>query len=122
MNFKALFFCLLAPLISRAEPEFRSEGITDSFQAGILAFQNKNYPEAQAHFNSFLKETPSNAAALTNLGLTAFQLGQKAWAVAYFRKALAVSPGFTTARQGLKFVLAQFDVKEIPHQIENYEV
>jgi tetratricopeptide (TPR) repeat protein len=117
-----ILLCSLLPLSVGAEPELGNEGTTDPFQAGILAFQNKNYQQAQAQFNTFLKLSPDNAAALTNLGLTAFQLGQKPWAAAYFRKALSISPGFPAAREGLRYVLAQFEVKEIPHQIENYEI
>jgi tetratricopeptide (TPR) repeat protein len=113
-------------LAAAGEPELRNDALknntADSFQAGILAFQNKNYQEAQAHFNQFLKVDPNNAAALTNLGLTAYHLGQKPWAVAYFRKALGISPGFPAAKSGLNFVLPQFEIKEIPHQIENYEI
>jgi tetratricopeptide (TPR) repeat protein len=94
----------------------------ESFQSGLLAYQNKNYQQAMTDFEESLKSSPSNAAALTNLGLAAFQLGKKAWAIAYFRKALALSPGLTTAQQGLDFALSQTDIKEIPHQIETYEL
>jgi hypothetical protein len=116
-----IFICIFVFENTQAEPELRSEATSDSFQTGLTALQNKNYPEAQSHFNEFLKANPDNAAALTNLGIASFYSGQKPWAIAYFRKALRVEPGYPTAKSALDFVWSQLEVKEIPHQIENYE-
>lgn len=117
-----ILFCVFVFENTQAQPELQTETKTDAFQEGLNALQTKNYQQAQTKFSEFLKTQPDNAAALTNLGISVFHLGQKPWAIAYFRKALAVSPGFPEAQRGLDFVWSQLEVKEIPHQIQNYEI
>ena len=95
---------------------------SESFRTGLVNYQNKKFAEAKSSFEEVLKSSPNDAAALTNLGLVAYQLGQKSWAVAYFRKAISLNPSLPAPHQGLAFVLPQLDPKEIPHQIETYEM
>ncbi len=99
----------------------KTQAQTSAFQTGLVNYQNKKYPEAQTSFQDALKDSPNDAAVLTNLGLTAYQLGQKSWAIAYFRRALTFDPSLPAPQQGLNFVFSQLEVKEIPHQIETYE-
>ncbi len=99
-----------------------AKGQSEAFRAGLVNYQNKKYAEAQTSFQEALNLAPLDAAALTNLGLSVYQLGQKSRAIAYFRKALALNPSLPAAQQGLSFVLPQLEVKEIPHQIETYEL
>lgn len=100
----------------------KTQAQSNPFETGLVNYQNKRFSEAKTSFEEVLKTSPSDAAALTNLGLTAYQLGQKSWAIAYFRKALSLNPDLPSAHQGLAFVLPQLDIKEIPHQIETYEM
>lgn len=114
------------PINAKAEPELTSSVPVvqshDAFQNGLKAYQNKQFSEAKSHFSKSLEEHPNNAAALFNLGLTSHQLGQVPWAIAYFRRTLNLRPGLAEARQALDLSLSQLEIKEIPHQIENYEI
>lgn len=107
-----LFFSSLSPA---------AESFFADFQAGIQAYQKQDYKKAIESFMKALPQSPRNAAVLSNLALAEFQLGQKGLAIAHFRQALSVDPGLPTAQNGLKLVLAQQPVKEIPHRIESYE-
>ena len=100
----------------------KAQAQAESFRNGLVNYQNKKFIEAQAAFLESLKNAPSDAAVLTNLGLTSYRLGQKSWAIAYFRKAISLNPSLPAAHQGLNFVLPQLEIKEIPHQIETYEL
>lgn len=98
-----------------------ANGFFQQFQAGITAYQGKDYQKALSLFQEALNLSPQNVALLTNLGLTYYQLGQKGYSLAYFRKALHFDPGQKTAQAGLQFVTSTLPIKEIPHQIELYE-
>ncbi len=113
-TFITILFCLF--VFEKAQAQ------SSPFETGLVNYQNKKFTEAKAAFEEALKSSPTDAAALTNLGLTAYQLGQKSWSVAYFRKAITLNPSLPAASQGLAFVLPQLEVKEIPHQIETYEL
>ncbi len=90
----------------------------DLFQQGTQSYLSKDYPKARDLFQSAVEKDPYNSSLLTNLALAQFQLGNKAVAVGLLRKALAYDPELPTAQQGLKFVLSQMELKEVPHQLE----
>ncbi|MGZ3774189.1 MAG: tetratricopeptide repeat protein [Pseudobdellovibrionaceae bacterium] len=114
----AIFLSLifLLPLSSKAE-----SSSAELFAEGTKSYSSKDYSKALDFFEKALDKDPYNAATITNLALTQFQLGKKSVAVGLLRKALSVEPDLTTAKAGLKFVLSQMPVKDVPHKIENYE-
>lgn len=113
-TFTTILFCLF--VFEKAQAQ------ANPFETGLVNYQNKKFAEAKTSFEEALKNSPADAAVLTNLGLTTYQLGQRSWSIAYFRKALSLNPSLPAANQGLAFVLPQLEVKEIPHQIETYEL
>jgi len=119
--FTLLLFCLVAslPLITLAQESKAS--FQDLFQSGVKLYQEKKFPEAKEVFHKALEFEKNNVQALTNLGLTYFQLGEKGWAIALLRRANNLDPDFSTPMSALKFILPQLDVKEIPHEINSWE-
>ncbi len=90
-----LIFILTAPVFALAESS-REE----IFQKAIAAYQNKQYEEARASFQSLLDQGLVTAEILHNLALTNYQLNQKPLALALWRKALTLEPTFRAARKG----------------------
>jgi predicted O-linked N-acetylglucosamine transferase (SPINDLY family) len=62
--------------------------ISNSFDAGILALEQAEFAEAIAHFEHYLKDTPSDADALSNLALAHFSLADYAPAIAYWKRSI----------------------------------
>lgn len=120
-----LFFCLIAldylPAMAQDPAPPVQSNFSDSFQAGIRLYQEKKFADAKASFQKAIELEPNNLQALTNLGLTYYQLGEKGWALALLRKAHSLDPDFSTPISGLKFILPQLEVKEIPHEISMWE-
>lgn len=105
-----------------ATPTLKDKPFQNLFESGVNAYQNKQYKEACEFFLAAEQKNPDNPTVLTNLGLCHYQLGKKSWAIAYFRRALNFYPGFTAAKQGLNFAQSKLEIKELPHQIQNYEI
>lgn len=93
----------------------------ESFRQGVQNYQEQKYQDASSHFSEALRQKPDDVNVMTNLALAQFQLGQKGHAVALLRKAVTLEPDFSTSRSALSFIVAQLDVKEIPHEIEFWE-
>jgi tetratricopeptide (TPR) repeat protein len=125
MNRLFIFFvfmlCLSTNQTSAAEPETKPLQFEDVFRNGIASYKEQKYPEAIEAFQKALDIESSNVSALTNLALAQFQAGHKPIAVALLRKAMALDPDFSTPVAGLKFILPQLEVKEIPHEIQMSE-
>ncbi len=128
------FFCSASISIQSAAEQDLSE-----FQRGVQAYQKQDYKQAVDSFTKALAEAshssgngssnssvngevPKSVTLLTNLGLAQFKLGNKGYALAYLRQALSLDPGFPIAQSALTHILAQAQVKEIPHRIEAYEM
>ncbi|MFV8256847.1 tetratricopeptide repeat protein [Bdellovibrio bacteriovorus] len=111
------FLFLILPSLGAAQTETSA----DLFKQGTQFYVAKDYAKAKESFSKALQNDPHNATVLTNLALSEFQLGNKPLAVGLLRKALDSEPELSTAVAGLKFVLSQMQVKEVPHQIETYE-
>ncbi len=99
----------------------QSPSFDELHQAGVKAYQEKAYEKARDSFTQALDKDPHNASTLANLALVQFKLNHKGEAVALFRRALEIDPTLPTAQNGLKYVLSQLEIKEIPHRIETYE-
>lgn len=96
-----LFFCVQVC----AEPS--SE---DLFHKGLAAYKNKQFEEARANFQELLSQGQSSAALFHNLALTHFELNQKPYAMAFWRKALSIDPGFGPAKAGRTFLETKFNM------------
>lgn len=93
-----LLFCSISLFASSSK---------DEYHKGLKAYQEKEYEKAKDHFSLALKENPQNKSLLLNLGLSQFQLGLKGHAVANWRKALLISPGYKPAKKALDFALGK---------------
>jgi tetratricopeptide (TPR) repeat protein len=78
----------------------QTETSEELFQKGLAAYQAKQYDQAKASFEKIAQMGPTSARLLHNLALTHFQLNQKGYAVAYWRKALVLDPAYQPARAG----------------------
>lgn len=110
-------FCLIFVLPSLG----LAQSSTELFNEGTKAYLAKDYTQAETLFTQSLDKDPLNSTVLTNLALTAFQLGKKPLAVGLLRKALHYEPDLETAQQALRFSLSQMQIKEVPHKIQTYE-
>ncbi|WP_374076763.1 tetratricopeptide repeat protein [Bdellovibrio bacteriovorus] len=116
-SLSVFFLSLVLPTLVVAQTGSSAE----LFKQGTQLYLAKDYTKAQEVFTQALDKDPYNATTLTNLALAEFQLGKKPLAIGLLRKALASDPELPTAQAGLKFILSQMQVKEVPHQIETYE-
>ncbi len=91
------------------------------FRAGIEAFQKGDLKTARASFQDSLKVDSDNAVVLYNLGLTEQKDGKIGWALALWRKALALQPDFQPARRAIDFAKGKLERQEIPHEVELWE-
>lgn len=83
----------------------------DLFQKGLAAYQNKQFTEARDFFNQVLAEGVESASLYHDLALTHFQMDQKPYAMAYWRKALAVDPDFPLALAGRQYMETKFNMR-----------
>ena len=107
-----------------AQPEQKAvstTGAKSKFSAGVEAFQKKDYTAARLAFSDALHGNEDCLAVLNNLALTEVELGQFGLAIALWRKALALSPGYGPARAGISMVRKKLDHPEIPHEVEYWE-
>jgi tetratricopeptide (TPR) repeat protein len=68
---------------------------------GVLYARFGMYKEAQQQFEAIIKKDAMNASALVNLGNILFLNGKAEAAIAYYNRALAVTPDLSAALQGL---------------------
>lgn len=112
-----LFFVLTLSQTAFAE----QEDFSSIFQNAAQLYQQQKYTEAEELFKKALQLEPRSEQALTNLGLTAYQLGKKGEALALLRSAMSVNPNLNTPRLAHDFIFQQLPVKEIPHEIQWFE-
>lgn len=91
------------------------------FRNGVTSYQAKDFAKSADSFKKALVLQDSNAAALTNLGLAEYNLGNEGLAIAYWRKAIDIDPDFFPAISAVRYALDKLPVKEIPHEIETWE-
>lgn len=72
----------------------------DLFQKGLSAYHSKQYSEARDVFQKLLDQGQVSPPLLNNLALSVYELDQKPLALALWRKALSISPGFRPAEKG----------------------
>lgn len=83
----------------------------DLFQKGLLAYRNQDFSEARDSFLKLLQEGQQSPNILHNLALSNFQLGDKALAMALWRKALAMDPSFHPAIAGRDYLEASTNMR-----------
>ncbi len=66
-----------------------------SFEQGLKDYQARNWAQAKDNFEKAAHQHPDEPAVYFDLGLAYFQLDKKGYAVAYWRKALAMAPGLS---------------------------
>ncbi len=98
-----------------------AQNSTELFTQGTQAYLSKDYKKAQELFKQSLDLDPHNSTIITNLALTEYQLGQKPMAIGLLRKALALDPEVATAQDGLRFILSEHVIKDIPRNLNSYE-
>ncbi|MES3038496.1 MAG: hypothetical protein V4736_11375 [Bdellovibrionota bacterium] len=86
-----------------------------TFLEALKSFQDKDFPAAEKHYVTLLKENPEDPALLTNMGLTQWELQKKGAALGYFRHALNVNPSFEPALKALNYSLSQFPIETPTH-------
>ncbi|MGE4130646.1 MAG: hypothetical protein AB7F86_03365 [Bdellovibrionales bacterium] len=108
------WFLIRFTLISLCAPVFGQEIASDDFfQKGLAAYQNKQYQEAKESFQSLIDGGRFSTPLLHNLALSYFQLDQKAYAMALWRKALSIDPDFRPAREGRDFLERKFNMRPL---------
>lgn len=108
--------------------------VTVAFQQGLKEYKSKAFDKAELSFQSAFDKARSgqvDASAdgavnqdviLTNLALAQYQQQKIGLALSSLRKALNSNPNNETAKTSLEWIWAKVPVKEIPHQIDGYEV
>jgi tetratricopeptide (TPR) repeat protein len=79
---------------------------TQSLNAGLFAFSQRNYPEARADHNAVVRDDPNNTYGLKllawyDLGVLDQKLGRTVAAGSEYRAALAPDPKYTNALYNL---------------------
>jgi tetratricopeptide (TPR) repeat protein len=87
----------------------------DLFQKGLAAYQNKQYAEAKDDFQKLLDQGKVTPGVLNNLALSLYQLDQKPMALALWRKALSLQPGFQPAREGRELLENKLQMRPLEH-------
>jgi tetratricopeptide (TPR) repeat protein len=71
------------------------------FTEGLEFFKKGDFTQSRERFSQLLKENPQDPLLLFNLGLVEFNDKHPGRALAYWRKALYLSPGFSPALSGM---------------------
>lgn len=81
-----------------------------TFQDGVAFYNQKKWDQAKATFTELLQRDEANAGIHYNLGLIELKLGQKGWALAHWRRALALDPSLSKAERALKTAQDKFNL------------
>ena len=119
---------MAAPVIS-ALPEAGSVALTplppstasSAFESGIAAYQKNDFKTSRQWFRVALSKDPAQIVAWYDLGLAEQHLGNTGFAIAFWRKALALAPRFSSAKYAIDFTRAKIEHADIPHDVEAWE-
>jgi tetratricopeptide (TPR) repeat protein len=95
--------------------------VAQAFQNGLAAFQKSDFKTARVWFRETLAKDPSQIVAWYDLGLTESRLGNAGLAMAFWRKALVLSPSFSQAKHALTYTRNKLEHADIPHDVEMWE-
>jgi tetratricopeptide (TPR) repeat protein len=85
----------------------------DLFEKGLAAYQSKQYTEARDAFQKQLDQGHMSPGLLNNMALSVYQLDQKPLALALWRKALSIQPGFQPALSGRNFLETKMNLRPL---------
>lgn len=74
------------------------------FNAGVRAYQDRNYIAAMAAFNQSIAANPNSANSYANLGFVQFDTGQTDKAFASFQQALKLNTNNSLAHFGIALI------------------
>jgi len=94
---------------------------SSAFQTGLAAFQKGDFKTARLWFRESLAKDAAQIVVWYDLGLTESRLGNAGLAMAFWRKALAISPTFSAAKYALGYTHAKLEHGDIPHDVETWE-
>jgi tetratricopeptide (TPR) repeat protein len=95
--------------------------VSQAFQNGLAAYQKSDFKNARLCFSETLAKDPSQIVAWYDLGLTEAKLGNAGLAMAFWRKALLLSPSFSQAKYALAYTKNKLERSDIPHDVETWE-
>lgn len=95
--------------------------MTQAFQNALASFQKNDFKTARVWFRETLAKDPSQIVAWYDLGLTESKLGNAGLAMAFWRKALLLSPTFSQAKYALNYTRNKLERSDIPHDVETWE-
>ncbi len=84
-----------------------------TLQKGLAAYQKQQYTEARDAFQKLLDQNSANPSLLNNLALAVYQLDQKPFALALWRKALYLDPRFRPARAGRDLLESKMQMRPL---------
>lgn len=94
-----LFIILLSSNFSWSE-----NNISQQVEAGLQAYNQKDYEKAQSLFEGALQQDPKNEAILSNLALVQVQKQNYVMAYALWRKALVLGDSNGSAKEGISYL------------------
>lgn len=107
---------LLALVFSSHIPAFCDEiaslSEAEEFARGAKYYLAKEYTESAQSFKRAAAKKPTTDIFL-NLGLAEFQLGHFGWAVAYWRRALDLSPWNRSAKEAIEHLESQNKIRKV---------
>ena len=116
-----LLFCPFLSL-SFAEDGITPDSAMEAYQKGLQSFQNNQFEEARDLFRYSWEKSPQSALSLFNWGLAEQKLGNQGMALAAWRKALFLKPGFDSAEQAIEYLIKTSSLPGIQKNQNHWEV
>lgn len=124
MRFTSFFLSIFSLILSvtlSASAQASNDLSETPFLGGVTGFQKNDFKTAQTQFRAAAVADPSLVTVWYNLGVTEQRLGRNGLAMAFWRKALALRPGFQPAERAVSFTRAKLERADIPHDVELWE-
>lgn len=115
-------FSILLALTFSFSSAFPDSDLDTVFTQGLESFKRSDLAQSRGAFLQLINDYPNDPSVLYNLGLVEFKDQHPGRALAYWRKALYLSPGYSPALQGLSHLKQQKyqPVLQIPFSTEVY--
>lgn len=94
------------------------------YNRGCAAYQNQDYQSSMAAFSSVYRRADNDETrfnSVFNLGNSAFQAGDLAHAVEYYRQAIVLNPENEDARYNLEFALTELEKRKNAQQQQDQD-